>query len=101
MGLGLLAALRLSDRPDLRERLLDLMAERRLPTQFDGAGTDSVLGALALDKKRDGSGVPFVLVEEPGEVRYGERVEASAVRAAVEELRRVSAPGSLSCTAST
>ncbi|HUA10481.1 MAG TPA: iron-containing alcohol dehydrogenase [Solirubrobacteraceae bacterium] len=86
VGLGLLAALRLSDRPDLRERFGEMMTEHHLPTQLEGAAPDAVLDALALDKKRDSAGVPFVLVGEPGEVTYGERVPQAAVRAAVEEL---------------
>jgi shikimate kinase/3-dehydroquinate synthase len=87
VGLGLLAALRLSDRPGLREEVERLLAERGLPTRLDGVSADDVLPYLERDKKRTGERVPFVLVEAPGDVTPGHELDPATVRAAVEELR--------------
>jgi shikimate kinase / 3-dehydroquinate synthase len=90
VGLGLLAALRLSGQDELRERVSALMREHDLPVRIDfdeGEGSlDGVLEALVRDKKRVGAEVPFVLVRAPGEVDYGCTVPAEDVRAAVAEL---------------
>ena len=43
--------------------------------------------AVDRDKKRTAEGLGFVLLERPGEPRWGEQVEPDRVRAAVEELR--------------
>jgi len=87
IGLGLLAALRLSDAPDLREETAAILARHDLPVELDSEiATDSILQALQRDKKRTAAGVGFVLLSEPGEPRVGQLVEADAVRAAVEEL---------------
>ena len=60
VGLGLLAALRLSGAPELREDVAALLAARGLPTRLEGADPDAVVMATARDKKRRGSGpVPF------------------------------------------
>ena len=48
---------------------------------------DDVVEAIGRDKKRTSEGVGFVLLERPGEPRWGESVEPDRVRAAVEELR--------------
>jgi shikimate kinase/3-dehydroquinate synthase len=88
VGLGLLAALRLSDADGLRAEVADLLAEQRLPTVLDPeVSVDGVLEAIGRDKKRTGEGVGFVLLERPGEPRWGEVVPADRVRAAVEELQ--------------
>jgi shikimate kinase/3-dehydroquinate synthase len=86
VGIGLLAALRLSDRDALRAEVADLLAARGLPLTFAGAPVDDVLALVARDKKRSGGTVPFVLVEAPGEVTPGHAVEPAALRAAVEEV---------------
>jgi shikimate kinase/3-dehydroquinate synthase len=87
VALGLLAALRLSEQPALREDVRELLARRGLPTQLAAdVDDDAVLAALARDKKRVGARVPFVLVAAPGEVRHGAAVDGGAVRAAVREL---------------
>jgi shikimate kinase/3-dehydroquinate synthase len=87
VGLGLLAALRLSGQDALRAQVAELLAAAGLPTALgDGIDADSVVAATARDKKRTGAEVPFVLVHAPGDVRHGERVEPDAVRAAVAEL---------------
>jgi shikimate kinase/3-dehydroquinate synthase len=87
VGLGLLAALRLSGRDELRAEVAELLREHGLPTRLEGAEPPAVLEALARDKKRRGAGpVPFVLVEAPGDVRPGAQVAEADVEAAVREL---------------
>ena len=87
VALGLLAALRLSGQDALRAQVAELLAARGLATTYGDFDTDAVIAATRRDKKRVGSDVPFVLVEAPGDVRHGRRVEDAALRAAVEELR--------------
>jgi shikimate kinase/3-dehydroquinate synthase len=88
VGLGLLAALRLSDADGLRAELAEILARHGLPTTLDPAiATDDVLAATERDKKRTADGLGFVLVERPGKVDVGELVDPARVRAAVEELR--------------
>jgi shikimate kinase/3-dehydroquinate synthase len=88
VALGLLAALRLSGQPELRDEVAELLANRGLPTRLDaGTDADAVLAATKRDKKRrSGASVPFVLVEAPGEVRPGCAVPDAEVLAAVTEL---------------
>ena len=87
VGIGLLAALRLSGRDSLRAEVADLLAARGLPLTFTGASVDEVVAMVDRDKKREGGRVPFVLVEAPGEVTPGHEVDPGALRAAVEEVR--------------
>jgi shikimate kinase/3-dehydroquinate synthase len=88
VGLGLLAALRLSGADDLRDEVGALLERHGLPTRLDeGVGVDQVLAAASLDKKRTAEGLGFVLLSRPGEPLEGQRVEPDNVRAAVEELR--------------
>jgi shikimate kinase / 3-dehydroquinate synthase len=86
VGLGLLAALRLSGQPQLRARVRDLLAARGLPVSLSGASVDDVLEAVSRDKKRLGDKVPFVLIDAPGEVLVGCEVASDEVRGAVAEL---------------
>ncbi|MEA2181529.1 MAG: shikimate kinase / 3-dehydroquinate synthase [Solirubrobacteraceae bacterium] len=86
VGLGLLAALRLSDLGELREQVAELLASAGLPTRLDCIDAAAVVAATRLDKKRVGDRVPFVLVRAPGDVRFGRRVGSDAVLAAVTEL---------------
>jgi shikimate kinase/3-dehydroquinate synthase len=87
VALGLLAALRLSEQPELREEVLELLARRGLPTTLDGVDPDAVVMATARDKKRLGERpVPFVLLDAPGIPRPGCAVEARALIDAVREL---------------
>jgi shikimate kinase/3-dehydroquinate synthase len=86
VALGLLVALRLSDREPLRAEVAELMAAHGLPKTFTGATTDEVLELVERDKKRRGGRVPFVLVEAPGDVSPGHDVQPSQLRAAVEEV---------------
>jgi shikimate kinase/3-dehydroquinate synthase len=87
VGLGLLCALRLSERPVLRDEVERLLAERGLPTRIDGVDPEQVVPFLERDKKRTGERVPFVLVEAPGQVTPGHELDPASVRAALEELR--------------
>jgi shikimate kinase/3-dehydroquinate synthase len=86
VGLGLLAALRLSGQDELRARVGALLAGHGLPVRLEDADVDAVLEAIHRDKKRIGADVPFVLLERPGEVSFGCEVPGDQVRAAVEEL---------------
>jgi 3-dehydroquinate synthase len=88
VGLGLLAALRLSEAPALASEVEELLRRRGLPVALDPAvGVDAILDALQRDKKRTAAGVRFVLLSEPGEPREGQVLDPDRVRAAVEELR--------------
>lgn len=87
VGLGLLAALRLSGRPELREEVADLLRARGLPTRVEDASVDDVAAAVARDKKRRGEGpVPFVLLDAPGAPRTGCAVDDADLRRAIAEL---------------
>ncbi|HEV7483769.1 MAG TPA: bifunctional shikimate kinase/3-dehydroquinate synthase [Solirubrobacterales bacterium] len=87
VGLGLLAALRLSDADELRAEVERSLLSHRLPVRLDQAvPIDAVLDALQRDKKRTAAGVGFVLLAEPGEPRVGQLVDPARVRGAVEEL---------------
>jgi shikimate kinase / 3-dehydroquinate synthase len=87
IGLGLLAALRLSDTPDLRDEVESILDRHDLPTKLDTKfEVESIVAALQKDKKRTAAGVGFVLLSEPGKPRTGQLVDPAKVRAAVEEL---------------
>jgi 3-dehydroquinate synthetase len=88
VGLGLLAALRLSGAERLREQVRELLLARALPVTLSETSTEDILGAIARDKKRTRSGVPFVLAYAPGDVRIDCEVAPADLRAAVEELMR-------------
>jgi 3-dehydroquinate synthetase len=83
-----MAALRLSGADALRAEVGELLTRAGLPTELDPAiETDAILAALERDKKADAEGVPFVLVERPGEATTGARLGADMVRSAVDELK--------------
>jgi len=86
VGLGLLAALRLSGAEDLRDRVAAMLAKHGLPTRLEGTDAQTVLAATARDKKRTPDGVPYVLLEAPGKPRPGCAVAQADVLAAVVEL---------------
>lgn len=87
IGLGLLAALRLSETPDLREEVEAILVRHDLPVRLDPKiDIEDVLGVLQRDKKRTAAGVGFVLLSAPGRPRTGQIVDEAKVRAAVEEL---------------
>jgi shikimate kinase/3-dehydroquinate synthase len=87
IGLGLLAALRLSDAPDLRTEVWLLLNRHGLPTQLDPkVDVEAILNALQRDKKRTAAGVGFVLLSDLGKPRIGQIVDPARVREAVEDL---------------
>jgi shikimate kinase/3-dehydroquinate synthase len=89
VGLGLLAALRLSDAAALRDEVKAILERHRLPVTVDPEiPVDAVLDALQRDKKKTAAGVGFVLLAEPGAPRVGQLVDPAKARAAVEELYR-------------
>ena len=86
VGIGLLAALRLSGRDALRKEIAGLLESRGLPLSFSGVDPQAVVDLIARDKKRRGGEVRFVLVEAPGEVTHGHVVDPERLLAAVEEV---------------
>jgi shikimate kinase/3-dehydroquinate synthase len=88
VGLGLLAALRLSGADALRAQVRELLRAQGLPVQLAGASVEDVFEAVGRDKKRMPSGLPFVLVDAPGDVRLDANVAPAEVREAVLELAR-------------
>jgi 3-dehydroquinate synthetase/shikimate kinase len=89
VGFGLLAALRLSNAPRLRDAIKEELQSHGLPVLLDPAiDVKGVLEALWRDKKRTADGVGFVLLSEPGKPRTGQIIDAAAVRDAVLELYR-------------
>lgn len=89
VALGLLVALSLSGAGELRREVKEILGRHGLPTALDPSiETDDVMVALGRDKKSDAEGVPFVLLECPGEPVIGARLDGGIVRSAVEELRR-------------
>ncbi len=86
VGLGLLAALRLSGREELRAQVRELLLARRLPVTLQGAEVEEVVAGVARDKKRLSGATPFVLLDAPGDVRVGCEVPEAQLRAAVAEL---------------
>jgi shikimate kinase / 3-dehydroquinate synthase len=87
VGLGLLATLRLSDAPELRETVESWLTLHGLPVRLDSnVDLDELMTAVERDKKRTAEGVPFVLLSTPGEPRPGQVVDQARVREAVEEL---------------
>jgi shikimate kinase/3-dehydroquinate synthase len=92
VGLGLLATLRLSEAPELRDEVEALLARHGLPVRLgedvarDPTLVGNVLDAIGRDKKRTSRGVGFVLLREPGSPRTGQLIADAKVRSAVEEL---------------
>jgi shikimate kinase/3-dehydroquinate synthase len=86
VALGLLAALRLSERPQLRDEVEQLLRAHELPTRLDGVTVDQIVPFLERDKKRLGQRVPFVLVDQPGVVTPGHELDPGSVEAALREL---------------
>jgi len=85
VGIGLLCALRLSGREDLRAEVAALLSASGLPLCFEGASADEVVALVQRDKKRRRGRVPFVLVEAPGKVTPGHAVSDGELLAAVSE----------------
>lgn len=88
VGLGLLAVLRLSGQDTLRGEVRELLAAQGLPVTLDpGIDPGEIVAATRSDKKRLGADVPYVVVDAPGSLRWGQSIGDAEVRAAVEELR--------------
>jgi shikimate kinase/3-dehydroquinate synthase len=89
VGLGLLAALRLSEAAELRDEVEAILLRHQLPIALDTAiPVDDIVDALQRDKKRTAAGVGFVLLSEPGAPRVGQLLADDDVRKAVAELNR-------------
>jgi len=87
VALGLLAALRLSDAPGLREQVLAWNRRQGLPVELDPSiDIDAVLDAVQYDKKKTSRGVGFVLLPEPGEPEIDCLVDTDQVRDSIKEL---------------
>lgn len=87
IGLGLLAALRLSGASELRDEIEEILSRHSLPTRIDRyVQLNPILDVLQHDKKRTAAGVGFVLLSEPGRPRTGQIVDEAKVMAAVQEL---------------
>jgi shikimate kinase / 3-dehydroquinate synthase len=87
VGLGLLAALRLSGAGELRDEVRELLRRHGLPVRVEPrVEVADVLAAVERDKKRAADGVGFVLCERPGEVRVGQPVDPGSLFDAVAEL---------------
>jgi shikimate kinase/3-dehydroquinate synthase len=87
IGLGLLAALRLSAADGLRGEVEAILGRHGLPLELDPAiDVAAILDALGRDKKRTAAGVGFVLLSEPGAPRTGQILDPDAIEAAVVEL---------------
>ncbi len=87
VGLGLLAALRLSEADELAAEVEGILGRHGLPVSLDPSiEVEAVLDALQRDKKRTAAGVGFVLLSTPGEPREGQVLDPDRVRSAVEEL---------------
>jgi shikimate kinase/3-dehydroquinate synthase len=86
VGLGLLAALRLSGQDALRQQVAGLLGAAGLPTQLDGLDPAAIAAATRRDKKRVGEDVPFVLVDAPGAVEHGRSVAPAQLLEAIGEL---------------
>jgi 3-dehydroquinate synthetase len=72
----------------LRTEVEGLLASHGLPVSLDqSVPVNRVIDAIGRDKKRTSEGLGFVLLERPGEPRWGESVDPDRVRAAVEELK--------------
>lgn len=86
VGLGLLAALRLSEAPELRDEVEAILVKHGLPVELGAGDVEVILDLVQHDKKRTPSGVGFVLLREPGKPRTGQVRDPDAIRDAVLEL---------------
>lgn len=92
ISLGLLAALRISERvlgldPAWRDRTVAVLARHGLPVALDPAvDVDRVIEIMSRDKKADGRALNMVLLRAPGDVLTHQDPDPAVVRDAVEEL---------------
>lgn len=88
IAIGLVGSLRLSGLDELGAEVGELLERAGLPTRFAAdISVDDVLEAAGRDKKRTAEGIGFVLVEGPGRVAFGRRVDPGSLRRVVEELQ--------------
>lgn len=88
VGLGLLAALRLSQLSELHDEVESLLNNHHLPTRLDDdVDLDAVIEAKRTDKKKG-----FVLVESPGQLRSDVPVSDHDVRRVLVDLCRPGRP---------
>ena len=82
VGLGLLAALRLSEAEELRAEVKEILARHGLPTRLEvPIDVPDILEALGRDKKRTAAGVGFVLLggrASPRSASWSTRPRSSA-----------------------
>jgi shikimate kinase/3-dehydroquinate synthase len=89
IAIGLVAALRFSGAEALEDEVTGLLDRAGLPTALDpGIEADAVLDAIGRDKKRTAEGIGFVTIAAPGDVRFGQRIDADSLRRVVEDLSR-------------
>jgi 3-dehydroquinate synthase len=73
VGLGMLAAARIAaaegNRASLEPRIRALLDAVGLPSDLDGRLSPGTLSRVAVDKKRGGEHISFVVVDEPGRAR--------------------------------
>ncbi len=92
VALGLLAALRVSEREvgldaGVRARVRDLIAANGLATTFEGPPSDELLAHMDRDKKRRGAQRNLVLLRAPGDVVIGAEAADEVLVHAIDELR--------------
>jgi shikimate kinase/3-dehydroquinate synthase len=92
VALGLLAALRVSERevgldPAVRERVRDLLAGNGLAVTFEGPATADLLEHMGRDKKRRGDRRNLVLLRAPGDVALEVEAPEDVLVDAIDELR--------------
>ncbi len=88
VALGMLAALSLSDLPDLRSEVSELLKSVGLPTNLDSnINLPAITTAVQRDKKRRSARVGFVLLEAPGQPRIGVEVEERQLVSVLEALQ--------------
>jgi 3-dehydroquinate synthase len=92
ISLGLLAALRISERtlglaPEWRERTRQTLSRHGLPVQMDpSVDVAEVIEIMSRDKKSDGRALNMVLLRAPGDVLTHQDPDPAVVRDSVEEL---------------
>ena len=92
VGLGLLVALRVSERVTgldraVRDDVARLLERQGLSRTFDGPPVAELLAHMARDKKRRGAHRNLVLLRSPGDVAVESEADEAALVEAIEELR--------------
>jgi shikimate kinase/3-dehydroquinate synthase len=92
VALGLLAALRISERElgldaAVRAHVRELLEANGLPLGFDGPATEELLAHMDRDKKRRGDRRNLVLLRAPGDVAIEAEARDDVLTAAIDELR--------------